>query len=102
MILPPQTKAPSREGTDVCTLMGPHLQPGSQTIGPSFLVHRPCGSSRPGSTPLRRLPGYLGSADRNLGEVGQARAYLARSLSIFEAIKSPHTETVRRLIDDLD
>jgi tetratricopeptide (TPR) repeat protein len=46
--------------------------------------------------------GNLGLAYRDLGQVEQAREYLEQALHIFEEIKSPHADLVRKWLDELD
>jgi len=44
----------------------------------------------------------LGIAYRDLGDITCARQCLSQALAIFEEIKSPHAEQVRRQLAELD
>jgi tetratricopeptide (TPR) repeat protein len=46
--------------------------------------------------------GNLGNAHRVLGQIEKARDYLTQALHLFEAIKSPYADRVRRQLADLD
>ena len=46
--------------------------------------------------------GNLGLAYAALGQVDKAREYLAMSLAVFDKIKDPRAEQVKRLLEELD
>jgi Flp pilus assembly protein TadD len=51
---------------------------------------------------LRETLELLGNAYRHLGDTTHARRYLSQALAIFEEIKAPEAERVRRWLAELD